>query len=595
MHEAFGQRGTQAVNFSGLVGNGSFTINIDGTERTVNLPNASSMTHGEIETAINNAISAAPALPGNVAAHIGADGRLSFTMEPGVRVSLADGAGAATGTLGALGFAAGAIGFYAGLSFADFMDVPPLSIPSGVAVGSAGATVTSTPIEFSVGGAEFQFTRTLTREYVRNASGAFVYANGVRTVHDVQVDTIHRLDVLDDDGDPTLAFRGTNISINQVMGAINTADAGVRMSFNELSGRFTMEGVTGAGNANIAFEGAFFENIGFGAWDNTDPNNPIPPTPYRAATSAIIYIDDVRITRPTNNFTVDGLTFSIDPYAFWDSATNSSIIADPTNVNDHIRLEVSLERDTSVAMNTIRNFIEGFNDMMRSIRALTEVRRPRMQGSRSFFMPLTDDQRRAMSEREIDLWETQARTGLLHRDSDLRRLSNDLHSWMMRPVTLENGTQLSLLQMGIRTTGNMNDFGTLEIDETRLQSFLDNRMEDVARVFRGPVDLPPVADGGNRVPRLNAGSLAHRVNDIMTWATNSFGTLTRRAGIVGSPSEHQNTFSRRLEAEDRRIDNMIRSLERRETRYFQKFSRMERAMMQADSQMAWMQQMFFQG
>jgi flagellar hook-associated protein 2 len=577
MHEAFGARGSNQVGFGGFTGNGNFTITIDGVQHDITLNNVQSMTNNQIETAINNGLAGT-----NVEAYIGSNGRLSFIMAPGTTVSLADGTGNAAGTLEAMGFTAGGIGFHAGMSFADFMDVPTLTIGANVAVGSPGATVNSAPINFSAGGVDFRFTRTLTREYVRNASGAFVYQNGVRQTRDVQTDTLSRLDSNGNLVTPPMA-RGQNLSINQVMNTINGSEAGVRMSFNALSGRFTMESASGAGNSNVDFSGTFFDRIGF---DNS------PGGYYRPASSAVIYIDDVRITRTTNNFEVDGLRFNIDPHAFWDSATNSSII-DPNDATTFIQMEVNLARDTSTAMNTIRNFVDGFNEMMRNIRALTEVRRPRMQGSREFFMPLTDEQRRAMSEREIDLWESQARTGLLHRDSDLRRLQNDLHSWVTQGVRLEDGTSLGLLQMGIRTARNMEDFGQLEIDEDRLQWFLDNRIEDVTRVFRGPKSLPPAT--GDRMARLRAGSLADRVNDIMTWATNSTGSLTRRAGIVGGPSEHQNAMSRRIEAEDRRIDNMIRNLERREARYFQKFSRMEMAMMQADSQMAWMQQMFFQG
>jgi flagellar capping protein FliD len=65
--------------------------------------------------------------------------------------------------------------------------------------------------------------------------------------------------------------------------------------------------------------------------------------------------------------------------------------------------------------------------------------------------------------------------------------------------------------------------------------------------------------------------------------------------MPGDPSAEMNRMSRRIENENRRIEDMITNLQRREARYFQVFGRLEASMMQANSQMMFLEQMFWMG
>jgi flagellar capping protein FliD len=544
-------------------GGGTFTMSINGRPREINITGVEGLTNTpadnqSIVNQINAALVGFGYNPNDVQAELDGNGRLVFQVAAGHNIAMVSGSGE---TLQNLGFASGqSLSFNANQSFSHFMgiDVP------GTAPGSVAST-------FNVNGVEFEFTRTRANEAI--VSGQPGYP-GMRTVYTETLRVVSRNGTAVPANTPPLAT-GASLNIHQIMNGINSADAGVRMSFSNFTGRFTVEGTQmGAGN-EIAFSGDFFTEIGF--------------TQEHASANAHIRINEaggvVDIIRATNNFTVDGLTFQLDPHELRD--------VNPSDPTTFLELEIDLQRDTGNAMNLIRNFINAYNEMIRDMRAMTEVPRPRMQGTRQFFMPLTDDQRRSMSDREVELWETQARTGLLHRNDEMRSFTRDLHNWIMRPVTLANGSELSLLQMGITTSRNLQEFGQLDIDEDRLQYFLDNRIEDVEQLFRGPDALPSVS--GDRNARLRAGGLGQRINDIMNWAADTNGTFTQRAGRPGGPSEHQNAISRRIAAEDRRIDTMIRNLERREARYFQQFSRMEVAMMQANSQMMFMEQMFFMG
>ena len=45
-------------------------------------------------------------------------------------------------------------------------------------------------------------------------------------------------------------------------------------------------------------------------------------------------------------------------------------------------------------------------------------------------MPLTDEQKKAMTDNQITSWETKAQTGLLRKDSDLERIASAMKSAM---------------------------------------------------------------------------------------------------------------------------------------------------------------------
>jgi flagellar hook-associated protein 2 len=154
--------------------------------------------------------------------------------------------------------------------------------------------------------------------------------------------------------------------------------------------------------------------------------------------------------------------------------------------------------------------------------------------------------------------------------------------------------------MGIRTSSDMRHFGELQIDEVRLEYVVNNHLDDVRDVFTQSSNIMPGSitvpgDPNNaqvhrlRRERLAESGVAQRINDILQWETMGGGALHEQAGA------EQSVMSRRITDADRRIDNILRDLQRREQRYFERFSRLEAAMMQAQSQMMWLDQMMFAG
>jgi flagellar hook-associated protein 2 len=209
--------------------------------------------------------------------------------------------------------------------------------------------------------------------------------------------------------------------------------------------------------------------------------------------------------------------------------------------------------------------------------------RPRTN-TRSFFEPLTDAEREAMSDRDIERWEEQAKKGLLHRDSTLRSIQNEMRQWMTAGVRLGNGDTVFLHQIGI-TTESIHRDGRLVIDEERLRRALEEDPDRVMGLFTQTAEGNTVTRAG-RSALIPQEGLANRLNHIIDNATSrTNGTITEIAGMENSATAHQSRISRQMAEYERRMEAMTQWLIRRENSLYVMFSRVEVAMAKSQQQM----------
>ena len=149
----------------------------------------------------------------------------------------------------------------------------------------------------------------------------------------------------------------------------------------------------------------------------------------------------------TNNITLDGVTFKFNNVTKEDAQITGK--ADVTKVKENIV-----------------KFVNDYNKLMEKLNTLITEKRDKS------YMPLTDAQRKEMSESEIELWEKKVKEGQLSRDSDLTRIRNAMKSTMS---SLVGGTSSSLKSIGITPVADYNGTknGTFTIDEDKLTSALE--------------------------------------------------------------------------------------------------------------------------
>ena len=368
--------------------------------------------------------------------------------------------------------------------------------------------------------------------------------------------------VTDGSGASTVAINrgpGGTLTIQDMMNAVNTSGAGVNLGFSALSGQFTMQSTQVGTSGAITLGGPadnFLNRVFATANLNAAHDNLGGGAMFQAAQNAVVLINNTLISRESNNFMEYGLQISL----------TAAAAGQTFNIN--------VARDTGNAMDLIRNFVSAYNELMQSMLNLTEVRRPQQDGGRGFFEPLTEEQRRAMSDREIEMWEERARTGILNRDPILRSIQDQMRNALFGNFTLSDGSRFNLGNAGIRLEAN----GLISVDETRFAAMMESHGDAIAELFTD------VNDG-----------LATRLNRVFTNATSVTGPISRAVGIAGGVTDTQNAMSSRINAQNRQIDNMLAWLERREESLFRQFSAMEQAMMQAQSQMMFFEQLMWGG
>lgn len=251
----------------------------------------------------------------------------------------------------------------------------------------------------------------------------------------------------------------------------------------------------------------------------------------------------------TNNITLDGVTFKFNNVTKEDAQITGK--ADVTKVKENI----------------VR-FVNDYNKLMEKLNTLITEKRDKS------YMPLTDAQRKEMSESEIELWEKKVKEGQLSRDSDLTRIRNAMKSTMS---SLVGGTSSSLKSIGITPVADYNGTknGTFTIDEDKLTSALESNMEDVMKLF--------VSTGTDK-DESDKGLLQKLKSVFDTETQTNKGSLIKKAGIVGSSTASNNTLSKQITKYEEKISRMQTIFSSKQQALYTKYSRLETLMNNLNSQ-----------
>ena len=320
-----------------------------------------------------------------------------------------------------------------------------------------------------------------------------------------------------------------NTSLRSVMNQINNSNAGVNLSYSEISDTFTMTSTaTGAGaNIEIKDEDGFLASLGLVSGASAEE-----PT-VTAGQNALFYVDGQAVERDSNkNISVNGLFLTLE-------ATSDEAI------------QVETSADTSSLKDMIVGFVNDYNEMIEMInKARTEERA-------KDYAPLTDAQKKEMSDSEIEKWEEKAKAGILRNDTALNSISSKLSSLM---YTSFNG--FSFYEMGVQSAGYAEN-GKLTVDEDKLDTALSTKSEQVKDFFLGEKGF------GN--------AMKDAVNSAVKTSgpKGSRGSLIERAGIGNTASDTENNITSKIKDIKKYIETLQDRLEQRQQYWWKKFSALE--------------------
>ncbi|MGE7672173.1 flagellar filament capping protein FliD [Lysinibacillus sp. NPDC094403] len=236
---------------------------------------------------------------------------------------------------------------------------------------------------------------------------------------------------------------------------------------------------------------------------------------------------------------------------------------------------VKLTSTTNVdeMMDKIKEFVNTYNGLIKDFKDQTTQTKYRD------YAPLTPEQKESMKENEIKLWEEKAKSGLLRSDSLLRNGLSKMRSLVYEPVPgLEDSKFNTLFSIGITTTKNYNDGGTLEIDEKKLRKALEEDPDAVANLFRNDSGKEKDVTKDGKVVDTR-GYLANLRSSMKEFEVS----IEQKAGR-SSMTDSQYTLGKNLRDVDTRISTWQDKLKNVEARYWKQFTAMEQAINKANQQ-----------
>lgn len=228
--------------------------------------------------------------------------------------------------------------------------------------------------------------------------------------------------------DKEIALTG-DMTINKLVSELR--NAGVNANFDEKNQRFFISSkATGAANN---FEITASDSTGSPATstiltklglEGSDSNK-------IDGSDAEIRLNGATFTSDSNTFEINGLTITVN------QETNETITLNTTD-------------DTDGIYDMIKNFFKEYNELIIEMDSLYNAE------SSKGYEPLTDEEKEALSEKEIEKWEEKIKNSILRKDSTLNTVSSAIKQIMLQGVKMSDGNQHYLSEFGIGTLGYFN-------------------------------------------------------------------------------------------------------------------------------------------
>lgn len=310
---------------------------------------------------------------------------------------------------------------------------------------------------------------------------------------------------------------------------------------------------------------ALFTSLGF-TFDGGTKNLNVTS----AGKDAEFDINGLATSRSSNSFTINNVTYTLN------------------DVTNGKTAKISVGNDIDNMVDKVVQFVNKYNEMIEKING--EINETRYRD----YQPLSDVEKEAMSESQIELWEDKAKSGLLKNDSILSGALTKMRSALYTPYTGtgSNSDYNQLAQIGITTSSNYRDNGKLSIDETKLREAIEKDPNAVFQLFSGATKVTTTAaDGTTATKNSTVTSELGITNRLRTIISDTVKNIEKKAGKATSTNQ-QFSIGRNIVDLNTQIDRFEDRLVQTENRYWRQFTAMEKAIQQANSQSTYLMQQF---
>lgn len=366
-----------------------------------------------------------------------------------------------------------------------------------------------------------------------------------------------------------------NDTISTMVSKFNATDTGLNAYYDERSGSFSLSTkATGAGKVYIDSTStsstssatvtgthktevdtsmyvdvgnSFFEKLGLNSeGDLTDNSaaNPNRNTVVDAGKNAKFVYNGLELERNSNTFDLNGLTVTLNKT--YTEATPITLKA-TTDVDNFI--------------NQVEEFVNKYNDFVRSTQSKLSETKYRD------YQPLTDEQRKDMSEDQVKKWEEKAMSGVLRRDQTISSGLLNLRQTIYSNAGNTGKKYDTLSEIGITTTKAYNDGGLIELNKDKLREAILADEESVFKVFSND----------------KAGEPKGVINQMRDSLSAFQENIEKKAGKTTATNSGF-SIGRNLINIENRMSTWENKLKMIEDRYWKQFTAMETAINKANQQ-----------
>ncbi len=353
--------------------------------------------------------------------------------------------------------------------------------------------------------------------------------------------------LLSQDGTVGFAINGKNFSfkadqtLGDMINAVNTSDAGVTMSYTQLKDKLVITEKEGSAGDLTVSSAAGDLNGAFGL-------------AHKDATKAKVVIDGIELERDTNAFTIDGMNFKLN-----------------RTTEEGKTVNFGIERDIDSAVDMVKKYVEEYN------KTVVSLNKSYSQKPNKAYQPLTEEQRAAMSESEVKLWDEKSKEGLLYNDSGIATLRTQMRSAIYEPMGASGKSMFSIgistlspLSVKISTTESRLELeGTIELDEDKLRAALTQDPNAVFDMFAKQT-MTKDYNGNEVVDRANSGFVT-RINDVFK-------------SYISSSEDKISFTNTSISRSQSTVVDMLSKFKQEEERYYAKFTAMETALSKLQAQ-----------
>lgn len=260
-----------------------------------------------------------------------------------------------------------------------------------------------------------------------------------------------------------------------------------------------------------------------------------------AGQDSVIYLNEVQYTATGNTFEINDLTITLN-----------------STTSEEITLTTS--EDTEGVYDMIKDFFKKYNEL------INEMDRSYNAKSSADYDMLSDEEKEAMSEDEVEEWEKKIKEGLLRRDSSLGTVFDAMKTIMLEGIEMKDGTTMYLSNFGINTAGYFN------AEEFQKNAYhIDGDADDTTSSTKTDKLRAMIASDPDKVAEFFS-SLSKKLYDKLDklMASTDYSSAFTVYNDKGLKDEYDD-YKEKIAAQEQKIADY-------EDRYYKKFSKMEVAL-----------------